>query len=233
MKKIIFITLLVISLTPALGVSVQAASESASASDSSTSTQTTQKLKERIQRIVEEKSDKIKGAIDQLSQQKRGFIGQVDRVTAESLTVSNIHGTEIIPIDETVTLLKKSEKISVDKIAVGDWLVVMGLIVDDTFEPKRILVSSQTIRPRNHVVSIGTIVDQNSKKITILSRKNENEKFIINSKTDYQDRTGESVNRNNFENDLQVIIVGYEDKSGKTATVIRSLVSLEAFQNNE
>lgn len=228
-KKVVFIIIFILSLTQAGGVSAQ----ESSASTSPTPAETTQKIKERIQRIVKEKSAEIKGVITQLSKKKRGFIGKVERVTAESLTISNVHGIVIIPIDKNVTLLKKSQKISVDKVAVGDWLVVMGLVVDDTFEPKRILVSSETVRPRTHLVNIGTIVAQNSKKITILSRKNETLELAITKKTDFQDLTGESVSSSKFKKDFQVIVVGYENENGKTATVIRSLVSLENIKDNE
>ena len=107
MKKILFsiLTLLVLVIVkPAMA-------QEATTSGSPSPAETTQELKERIQRIVEEKSDQIKGVIDQISQQKRGFIGQVERVTEESLTITNTKGTEIIPFDENVSLLKSNQEI--------------------------------------------------------------------------------------------------------------------------
>ena len=228
-KRIILTTLSLLFLVLAKPTLAQ----EATSSGSPTPAETTQELRERIQRIVEEKSDQIKGVIDELSQNKRGFIGQVERVTEESLTITNSKGTEIIPVDEQVTLLKNNQEISIDKVAVDDWLVVMGLIVDDTFTPKRILVSSASLRPKNHLVVMGTIIEQSSKEITILSRQNEEMSFTINSKTKYQDRGGETVRSSELVKDLQVLIVGDEDDKGKNASIIRSLVSLEALQDNE
>ncbi|MBT3250066.1 MAG: hypothetical protein HN846_02995 [Candidatus Pacebacteria bacterium] len=229
MKKILFsiLTLLVLVIVkPAMA-------QEATTSGSPSPAETTQELKERIQRIVEEKSDQIKGVIDQISQQKRGFIGQVERVTEESLTITNTKGTEIIPFDENVSLLKSNQEISIDDVAVGDWLVVMGLIIDDAFTPKRILVSSVSIRPKNHLVAMGTIIDQSSKEITILSRQNEELVFKTGTKTKYQDRSGETAFKNDFTEDIQVLIIGDEDDESKNASIIRSLVSLEALQDNE
>ena len=107
------------------------------------------------------------------------------------------------------------------------------LIIDDTFTPKRILVSSLSLRPKNHVVALGTIIEQSSGKITILSRQNEEVNFNINTKTQYQDQSGEVARNSEFSEDIQVLIVGDEDDDGKNASIIRSLVSLEALQDNE
>lgn len=230
MKKFI-ISLFLLTLSLAIPRAAQA--QDASTSGSPNPAETTQELKERIQRIVEEKSEQIKGVIDQLSQSKRGFIGQVERVTEESLTLTNSKGTEIIPFDDQVTLLKANREISIDDVAVDDWLVVMGLIIDDTFSPKRILVSSTSLRPKNHLIALGTIIEQSSKEITILSRQNEEMSFNISTKTKYQDQDGKSALRSEFIQDQQVLVIGDEDDDGKNASIIRSLVSLEILQDNE
>lgn len=229
MKKLLLFTLVLLSLYLVKPIMAQ----DASSSESPSPAETTQELKERIQRIVEEKSEQIKGVIDQLSQNKRGFIGQVERVTEESLTLTNSKGTEIVPFDDQITLLKANREISIDDVAIDDWLVVMGIIIDDTFSPKRILVSSISLRPKNHIITLGTIIEQSSKKITILSRQNEEMNFDISTKTEYQDQSGESISSNEFIKDIQVLIVGDEDDDGKNASIIRSLASLETLQDNE
>lgn len=205
--------------------------QDASPSASPSLEKTTEGIKKILEKYVD--SEKIKGVIDQLSQQKRGFIGQVDRVTEESLTITNSKGTEIIPFNEQVALLKSNREISIDDVAVGDWVVVMGLIVDDAFSPKRILVSSISLRPKNHLVVLGTIIDRSSKEITVLSRKNEEVTLSISTKTAYEDHDGEKASSSEFIEDLQVLIVGDQDDEGKNSSIIRSLVSLEALQGNE
>lgn len=231
MKKLILFTFSLLLLNFANPVAAQ--EEEATASGTPSLEETGKAVRERIQRWSEQNSEQIKGVIDQLSQQKRGFIGQVERVTEESLTITNSKGTEIIPFNDQVTLLKANQEISIDDVAVGDWLVVMGLIIDDTFTPKRILVSSTSLRPKNHLVTLGTIIEQSSKEITILSRQNEKISFATSTKTDYQDHNGETTLKDNFIEDIQVLVIGEEKEDGKNASIIRSLVSLEALQNNE
>ncbi len=230
MKKIVFLIFSALLLSSANPATAQ---ETASSSGSPTLEETGKAVKERIRKWSEQNSEKIKGTIDQLSQQKRGFIGQVERVTKESLTITNNKGTEIIPIDEQITLLKANQKISIDDIAVDDWLVVMGLVIDDVFTPKRILVSTKSLRPKHHLVILGTITGQSPTTITILSRQNQEINLKINTQTNYQDQNGDTVLSSDFIEDIQVLVVGNESQNTKTASLIRSLVSLEALQDNE
>lgn len=203
------------------------------AQDSTSSSETTKKLKERIERIVEEKRDQIQGAIDNLSQRKQGFIGQVTRVSEEAITIKNSKGTIIVPIDETVALIKGGQDISIDDIAVDNWLLVIGFVEDDTFTPRRILVSTNTLRPRSHLVSLGTIQSLTSSELQIRSRLGDEEiNFILSSKTEFQDLEGSEVSQSDFSNDLQVLVVGYQDEDNKRATVIRALATLDDETDN-
>lgn len=205
------------------------------ATDSSSSILDDDKKIENMKRYLQNAADNpnVKKILGELSQQKRGFIGQVERVTKENLTLTNSKGTEIISFSDQVTLLKANKEISIDDVAVDDWLVVMGLIIDDTFTPKRILVSSTTLRPQNHIVILGTIIDQTNSELTLLSRQNEEISFDLNKKTQYQDHDGVVSKGSEFIEDLQVLVVGYENDEGKVASVIRTLVPLETLQNNE
>lgn len=225
MKKFLCLTASILILTIAQPVLAQEATQSSSKDE---------EVKINLKKIIQEasKNPNVQKVLGELSQSKRGFIGQVNRVTEESLTLTNSKGTEIIAFDETVTLLKNNQEISIDEVAVDDWLVVMGLMIDDAFVPKRILVSSESIRPQNHLITMGTIVEQTSKEITVLSRKDEEIKFAISSKTEYQDHDGEVAVSNDFVDDFQVLIVANEDEDGKNANVIRSLVSLETIQDD-
>jgi hypothetical protein len=203
------------------------------AQTSTSSSETTQKLRERIEKIVEEKKDQIQGAIEDLSQQKRGFIGEVQRVTEETITVKNHKGTQIISVNEDMVILKAGKSIDVESIAVGDWLVVIGTIEDDVLVAKRILVSGETLRPRTHTVALGSVVERTAKELTVLTRKGETVTFTIATTTEYQDQDGEKAKATEFVEDMQVLVVGYETDGGKTATKVRSIVLLELLQDNE
>jgi len=223
------ITLLLCSLVVSLANPGQSFAQDST--NSANPTETTRQLKERIQRIVDEKKDQIKGVIDDLSQQRTGFIGEVQRVTEESITINNQHGTRILPIDDQVTLRRNNNDIEISEIAVGDWLVVMGVEADDAFVPLRILASSTSLRPRSHVVALGSIADISRNSLTLLSRTGEEVEFVTNTNTSFQDNDGEEVLVSEFVEEMQVIVVGYEDKDDKILTVVRTLAPLTVTEN--
>ena len=189
---------------------------------------TTQKLKERIEKIVEEKKQQIQGAISDLSYRKRGFIGEIQRVTEETLTVKNEKGTQIIPLEENLRLLKKDKIIATDEIAVGDWVTILGLIEDDTFAPKRVYVSTHSLLPNTHFIMLGTVEEISSKSLTFKSRAQENSQdFVLNTKTNFQDNEGEETFLKNFDKNMQALLIGYEDDDKKVVTVLRALATFE------
>lgn len=197
---------------------------------SSSAQETTQKLKERIERIVEEKREQIKGVLDTLDQEKRGFIGEVTRVSEETITVTNIKGTQIIPYDDSISLLKDDDAIELAEVEVGNWLVVMGLIEDDTFAAKRILVSEDTLRPDTVLVEIGAVQNIARNSITIVSRASGNTgTFDTTTSTRYQDITGQEIDRNAITEDVQAIVIGSENEDNeRTARLVRVLTTVEA-----
>lgn len=71
----------------------------------------TEKLKERIDKIVEQRKDKVEQVLGELSNQKRGYLGQVLRVSETTFSL-NVQGTtKIVPFDETVKLFKNAKEI--------------------------------------------------------------------------------------------------------------------------
>lgn len=233
MKQIIFQLLFVTSLFYGLNWLIKPIyAQEINGSATPSSEEVTKANLERIKRIIEEKGEKINGAIDQISQQKRGFIGQVQRVTAESITLINHKGTEMITLDNNVSILKNAKEINVADIAVKDWLIVMGLIENEIFTPKRILVSSTSLRPKDHFVQLGTITALTKSKITILSRQSETFTLDLNKNTKFEDKQAQITKQNLFTEDIQVLVVGYQDEKGKTATHVRALISLESLNDN-
>ncbi len=184
------------------------------------------KLGDKVKQAAEEKADLARETLLGLSQQKRGFIGQVERLTAESLTVVNQGETEVIPIDEDVTFLRNGQAIELADIAVEEWLVIMGIIENETFSPKRILVSSASLRPQKHFVELGTIVNQSNNQLELLSRQEEELNINLTKQTEFQDQDGQTVDESALINDLQVLVVGFEDDQGRTAKIIRALAPL-------
>lgn len=197
----------------------------------SASESATKNLKDRIEKIVNEKRDQIQGALEDLSLQKRGFIGQVERVTEEALTVSNPKGLQIIPLDQSKVSLSKSNKaIKVSDIAVDDWVVVMGYIdKEDTFQARRILVSDNTLRPKDYIVRLGTITELSRTTLTLQPRDGSQPITVTTPRnTSYQDISGEEAERTDLETELPALVIAYQEENTQgetttTATVIRVL----------
>ena len=191
----------------------------------SASEQSTQNLKTRIEKVVQEKREQIKGVIEKIYQKKRGFIAQVQRVSTGALTVKNAKGVEILPIDEkSVTILKNNKEISLDEIAVENWVVIMGIQEQESFTIKRILVSEENLWPKDFHISIGTVEKIDSRKISILLRSNQEQvEFLLNKNTKYQDLNGNDLTLKTIKPETQVLIIGYKDKDLNTATTIKSL----------
>lgn len=191
-------------------------------------------LGKKVKEAAEKYQSQAGEVLSQIAQRKRGFIGQVERVTEESITLTNSKGTQVVAIDEEVTLLKANQEISIENVSIDDWLVVMGLVEeDDSFTPVRILVSSTTLRPEDHFVALGTIIDQSATQLTLLSRQSEELTLTLSLETEYQDHDGSLATGTEFVQDMQVLVVGTKNDEGKTVNVVRALVSLEALQNNE
>ncbi|MEN8253392.1 MAG: hypothetical protein ABFQ62_03395 [Patescibacteria group bacterium] len=200
--------------------------------EASPSTETTKNLKDRIQRVVKEREEEIKGVIEDLSQKRQGFIGEVERVSGETLSIKTIKDTRIIAVDDTVSLLKNNKKIELKDVSVGDWLIVMGMLEDDNFVAKRILVSSESLRPRNHTVVLGSISEIAKKSLTFQARSESDSKtLMLNSSSSYQDFEGNKIAKSDLGDELQALVIYYEqdddEQSNKIVTVIRALSALE------
>ncbi len=224
MKKTIAPLLLSLVLFLTLAMNTQAKVKADETEASPSAEETTQNLKDRIEKVVQEKQEQIKGVIDKMSKNKRGFIGEIQRVSEETLTIKTNKGSEIITLNEDLTLVKSGKTISVDTIAVGDWAIVMGYIEDDAFSPRRIVVSENTLRPKTHQVYLGSIETIGKSELTLLPRNGEPAVNIdIDKNTKYQDLNGTKITSSDISKQTQVLIVTTEDDDSKTALVIKSL----------
>lgn len=190
-------------------------------------TQTTQRLRERIEKIVEEKRDQIEGALDDLASQRRGFIGEVQRVSSETLTLKTNRGTQILPIGSTTDITKAGKTIPIDDIAVGDWAIVIGSLKDDTLVLNRLLISSTSLRPKSQEIALGNITALTKTTITVQPRSGEPAvQFNLTRTTEYQDVEGNPIRLTDVETETQALAVGVNGEKGVDALVIRILVPL-------
>ncbi len=211
-------------VTPTITPTINEASESS----------TTSNLKDRIEKIVEEKKDSIEATLAEISTQKKGYVGEVVRVTKETLTIENKTGTVIIPFDDQLKLIKKQKAITPDDIAVGDFVTVIGSLKDDTLMPERLIVVDK-LMPKRQIVNLGTIKEVSAKTITVVARADQSEQnFNLDTKTKYFDLEGEKIAQKLLTKDIQCLVVGYEDSDKKLiATTVKILTTAEVLDNTK
>ena len=231
-----FVLLLPISIVKAL-----------ESSESATSTQSAieeiqENLKERIQKVVKEKAidEKVKEVADK-TKQKRGFIGEVERVSDEILTIKTRRGTEILQVTDQVSLIKKGVKINLTDIEIGNNVVVIGFVADNKFEPRRILVSSAPLRPTRKNVYIGNVANISNSSLTLLDRSGSQTQVSLRSNTRYQDANGKKATRDILQLNQDIILIAIpiktdENQTGEITTPQENAVlirSLAVTTNND
>lgn len=184
---------------------------------------------EGIKKIIEENlnSGVVRGTIDNLLNRKTAILGEVSRVTEETITITNRQGTRIIPINDTLSITKDSKTITASEIAVENWVTVLGKIAEDNFSPTFLWVYSQSPMPQNQYVSIGTITDITGTTITIVPRSDENSATInVLNSTEYEDVDGVEISLSDLSEDITILVSGYENESKIEAKTIRSLAPI-------
>lgn len=190
---------------------------------------TTQKLRERIEKIIEEKRDQIKGVIDDRSDKKRGFVGEIQRISSESLSIKNTKGTQIVPLTAEVIITKKGSPIEIDSIAVGDWAVVLGTWENDTIHVERIMISSTSLRPKTQVVLLGSITQIQKTTMVVTDRATQAQRtFQVTKNTKYLDIDGNKHELKDFQTEIQCLVVAQQDSPEKdpVITTIKALTPL-------
>jgi hypothetical protein len=185
---------------------------------------TTEKLKERIEKIVEQRKDKVEKVLGETTSDKKGFVGQVVRVSETTFTLDVYGTTRIVPFDETVELTKNGKKTSAEDVSVDDWATVMGFLEDDSISPRKIILDTESPLPNQIMTNLGSLKEINSKSIEFQSRSEESNKtIIVNSKTKIENYEGEEADLSQFVEEDQVLIVGYIYEDEAYATTIRAL----------
>lgn len=171
----------------------------------------------------------------QVGEKKHAEVGRVLRVTSEAITIETTDAeTIILPLGEALLLNQKEEAIGVDKVVIDSWMTALGYMDSNkSFDPLYLIVATETLLPKTQVVTIGSISKITSKMLTILPRisPETSTEFTITKTTDFQDSDGNDASLNAFDEDMQVLVVGFSEDDVNEAAVIRSLAPKEL--NNE
>jgi hypothetical protein len=190
--------------------------------------ETTQETLNELKKRIEKNSERVKGVINSLLQRPRGMIGEVQRVTEETVTIRTQEGAVILQVSEGVVISRQNKAIPVDDVAIGNWAVVVGVEKDDAFSPRQISVSATSLRPNPQVVRLGVLTEVSPRALLMMSRSSgETLPVSLTAKTKFEDVNGEAAKLSDFHSDMHILLVGWETDDGVEAVRIRSLVSFE------
>lgn len=160
---------------------------------------------------------------------KKGFLGEVQRVTDDAITVKSSDKTTIIPITEAITLQRKDKAIKVDEVAVGNWAIVIGKETSTgDFQVEEVEISTDKLTPEPQVIVIGNIDAITTKDITVTTRNNnQKQAFTISKNSDFEDSNGSEAQARLFTKDTQALLVGVSTESGVELKTIRALAPLK------
>lgn len=169
----------------------------------------------------------VKNVLGLSSDKKEAVIGEVTRVTDETITLSSRHGTKIVPVTKEVSITKGGKDIELTDLAVENWVTVLGKIIEDNFSPVFIYVYSQSLQPKSQYVAIGTITEITRNTITITPRSGDTDKTInILNTTEFEDLNGLEISLSDLEKDITVLVSAHETETKIDALTVRSLAPL-------
>ena len=206
--------------------------------ESEASPSTTQALKDRIEKKAEEDLIDTQQTNNQTDQKKKAIVGQIERVSEESLTLLNSKGTQIIPVDEATQVTKAGKTIELADIAIEESAIVLGFVQEESFQPMKIIITEEKLLPNPQKIIIGSLVKISSSQLIICSRGTQEEiAFNLTASTRFEDGAGGEISRSALFEEVQLLVAGsftteVDDETESadetpTAAVIRSLVALE------
>jgi hypothetical protein len=190
-----------------------------------------------LERLTSDEAQKeqIKNNYDEVGEKKKGFIARVVSVKGQSVKVKTGESELFLVPDKSTTLVKKDEIVTADTVtmtdwfAVDDWLVVIGVEDGETFLPRRISISAESLEPQEQVMVRGAVKTLNKTKLeAVPSNAVAAESFLITAKTVFQNADGSEVDTKKIVNGTAVLIVGTKASNGSmTAGIVRVLSYLQ------
>jgi protease II len=195
---------------------------------------TTQSLKERIEKVVEEKESRNGTVAGQSNYSTRSIVGVVERLSESAITIRSLKGSVIIPITDDVEITKDGQEIQISDIAIENSAIVLGLQTGETFTPIKVIIDEDDLMPRPQIVEIGAIEQATATNLVISSRTDRSSKSItLNQRTNIIDVDNEEIPATYLFEDVQVIVAGYAAESSSSnettriAQIVKALVNLE------
>ncbi len=207
--------------------------ETEESQDQEATSATTTSLKERIEKVVEEKESKNGSVAGEAKYNSRAIVGVVERVSESAITVSNTSGSIIIPVTSEVELTKKDKPFEISDIEIENSVIALGLQAGETFTPIKVIIEEERILPRSQVVTIGAVKEVTKNSLTLESRLTASTlTFSFDKNIQVIDAEDDEISTTDLFEDVQVVIAGYvndnnDNETSSAAQIVKALVSLD------
>lgn len=206
-------------------VATPSAQATASATETNPLNEDIQKIREAVKLKVQEKLKTITTTGSQVTDQattKKAIIGTIIQIDKNTLTIDYQNNTRKINFTtDTVVINTKQTKVKTDSLKVGQDVLVMGYIINDILEAKRIVfMDLKTINTKDQIV-VGQIVDisKSAPVLVLIPSKNKNIQYQIktDSKTEIVNKSNQKIDIKTLVSGQKVIaIVNSDSKAAKT-----------------
>ncbi|MBQ6437893.1 hypothetical protein IJJ12_00750 [bacterium] len=178
-------------------------------------------------------SNIIRTQYDDVTTHARGFIGQVTALKEDSFKVVTPDDEEmLIAPDKSTTLVKKGDTTTgegltlADWISINDWLVIIGIQNGDNFQPRRIMISSDSLEPSVTFVRRGLVKTATTSKLDVsILGEQTTETFALTKTTNLVDADNETITTKDLPAETPVLLIGTMKADKKALQTLRKLDS--------
>lgn len=227
---LVILALLLLAGAFASGLPPVRAAEDAIAEPSTPSASTTSQLKKRLERILgdQDGGNSPSGIA--------GYMGEVTRVNEDALAVKTHISNHIIPLDETISIIRNNRPIPVEDISVGTWVLAIGnRVKNGDVSPKTIVALTTPPKQRDQFVAMGIIKEVSRNTIIFIPRgQTEPVTLLSNRNSKLIDANGETLTLADLPTDVSVIVVGFLEPTGNpwSLSTLKTMVNMEDFKGS-
>ncbi len=234
MKKILLVLSLFFLSTSIAFAQTTTPVATSSGSTSNPSLDEIQKIRQVVQEKVKEKLKQISNPIAPDTNSPKSLMGTISKINGKQITINSNGNNKVINVaDDTVFIDNKKNKTKLEKITVGQDILVLGYYdASNVMGAKRIIVVDiKSLENLNQVV-VGKIVDisKSSPVFVLIPNNNKNTQYQVktDSKSVYIDKNNKTLDIKNLSSGQKIIVIIKPDAElSKTfyASKIISLVS--------
>ena len=225
-----YLPLLILSLifTPAT-VFAQSPTPLITITNTNPSVNEIQKIRDAVQQKVQEKLKQITSPISN----KKGLIGTVSQIDGNKIIIDykNLQ-SHLLVADNTVFIDAKRNKTKLSKLVVGQDVLALGYLDDNSvLETKRLVFVDLKTLENTQIVAIGKIVDiSQTSPIFILipsSNKNTQYQIKIDNKTKILTNDNQDIKNSDLKSGQKVIVVLTPDPKIAKTFVAQNIINLD------